>query len=371
MGIVVIHAGMPKTGSTSLQRWLAEGHRRLRAEHGVRVLVAQPWRLGSRVRVRLAPPRLGTADSRRFGELWTPEDEDQAAGVDLGAAAQSFFASLDAAASEGGTTVVSSEALAVPLSLEDHRFLAGLDDLGRRHSVRVALYVRPQDSALEAAWRQWGFRTRAWPSRFLGRRAARLHYLRTYRGVTALAPSVRLEPRPFREDLLRSGSVVSDFARHFLGLDADAGAAELERDVRLNRAAPLEVVNALRGEALWGSRHDNRRFEALKRLVGDLDLPESEATRRSRLVLRAYAHRTFEEENRKLIAEIGWPAEGFVPPLPEGEPAPDGEDLSELDRLWLPQASAAELELLRAAVAHATSVGGSLRLWRAKLRRAG
>src|SRR5215218_4913371 len=107
MGTIVIHAGMPKTGSTSLQRWLAKECRPLVDEHGVRVVVARPGpRRLSRRAVILGSPGLGHADSGRLGE-------SLASGVsharDL---ALCLCARLDESTEDASTTVLSSEALA-------------------------------------------------------------------------------------------------------------------------------------------------------------------------------------------------------------------------------------------------------------------
>jgi hypothetical protein len=362
---VLLHAGMPKTGSTSLQTWLARERRSALRDRGVQVLVAWPWLLHQRrPGVALGPPVLGRADSRRLGHRLNLENHQ------AGALAESLFEQLDRAADDAAITVLSSEALAERFARADERFLAGLDALGRRREVRVAYYVRPQDEALEAAWRQWGFRAPVPPSLFVKRRAPHHDYFRTLETVRELAPNVSFEPRPCRRDLLAGGNVVDDFARHFLGLSS-SGNRGPDRELWANRGLPLPVVNALRaGESggLWSSRHDNRRFRVVKRLAADLEVPESEAIRRSRLVVRAYAHETFEAGNRRLIAELGWPTDAFVAPV-EDDLSDEELSLPRLDELWAPEASEAELAFLRAAVEQASSMRGSLRLLHAQLRR--
>ena len=211
---------------------------------------------------------------------------------------------------------MSSEALAGGLHRLDERLLAGLGELACRHRVRVAYYVRPQDAALEAHWRQWGFRSDQEPSRFVALRSRQLEYVATWTGVRERAPGVAFEVRPFRRDLLHSGDIVGDFAHHFLGVEqavsprSAAGAWD-------NQGLPLDVANALRAVPdgiLWTHGHGNRRLDAVRRIVARLDLPESEAARRSRLVLRDYAHERFEIGNRRLISALGWPTDGFVAP---------------------------------------------------------
>ena len=45
MGTVLLHAGMPKTGSTSIQTWLGRHATELRDAHGVAVVV-ESWDAG-------------------------------------------------------------------------------------------------------------------------------------------------------------------------------------------------------------------------------------------------------------------------------------------------------------------------------------
>jgi hypothetical protein len=90
--------------------------------------------------------------------------------------------------------------------------LGALDDLANRMRVRVAYYVRPQHTALEAAWRQWGFRSGLSPSAFLDKRLNSLRYHHTYVHVTEAAPGVEFTMCPFHRDLLIGGDAVVDFA---------------------------------------------------------------------------------------------------------------------------------------------------------------
>src|SRR5680860_1687471 len=56
LAMIVIHAGMPKTGSTSVQRWLIENWNRLNEQHGIQVLVAKDATRGnSSGELRLEP----------------------------------------------------------------------------------------------------------------------------------------------------------------------------------------------------------------------------------------------------------------------------------------------------------------------------
>lgn len=343
MGIVVIHAGMPKTGSSSLQAWLAEQAHRLRGRFDVQVLVAG-IRSGNENRggLVLAAPRFPRLEAGRLAKLYDAWGRDRQPEID-----ESLLAQLDARAERARITVISSEALAGRFHRLDGVFLGRLSELGQRHEVRVAYYVRPQHTALEAAWRQWGFRSDQPPSDFVRRRSRQLDHFRTWRGIRPRAPSVSFEVRPFRTDLLWSGSLVDDFAQHFLGVQIERVRDRREPlDARVNRGLPLDLVNALGAlpaGILWSGGHGNRRLNAVKPLLARLEVPESETVRRSRTVLQAYAHRTFEDGNRRLISALGWPTAAFVPPVDAGAEGDVSADVSELDELWAPEAARAEL----------------------------
>lgn len=227
----------------------------------------------------------------------------------------------------------------------DDLFLSKLDELAQSHRVRVAYYFRPQDACLEALWRQAGFRFAAPPSVFIAEQADRLNYLRTQVAVAEGAPHVSFEMRPFHADLLHGGSPVVDFASHFLG------AAELLRvapDQHINVGLPLELINLLRSapkELIDLDIHDGARLLQLKRVFSHVQLPLTPKIARSRAVLSAYCHDRFEEDNRTLLKRLGWPSIDFVP-----RPDASHWELAELDDLWRPDATAAELALLYAAL---------------------
>jgi hypothetical protein len=183
----------------------------------------------------------------------------------------------------------------------------------------------------------------------MSRRAEGLHYATTYRHVRQLAPGVVFEPRPFRADLLDEGSVVVDFARRSLGLEVSSTDAP-----RINRGLPLEVVNLLRSAprgTFWSSAHDNAELRRIKDLFDDIQIPESAEVRRSRRILQAFCHQTFEAGNRELIRELGWATTEFVPAPDE----PVEGTIEDLDELWSARASAPEQEILFHAIEQAVN----------------
>ncbi len=336
MGKIVIHAGMPKAGSSSVSAWLARHAHQLRTESGIRLCVAK----ARNAVVSVVPYVRGSPNSAPL--LFAADAADEQHGEVI----ESFAASLDERAESDGAVVLSSEGFAPFFWRPDTAFLAALQDLTSRHEVHVAYYVRPQNTSLEAAWRQWGFRYGSLPSAYLASREPQLRYPETYRTVRRLAPDVRFVPRPFRRDLL-DGNVATDFDRHFLrGPDAPVAPDSPWE----NQGMPLDVVRALRAAPtglLWESPHDNRALQRVKKLTARLDADESEEARCSRRILARYSHDLYEAGNRELITELGWDTDAFI----QGVHAGESGDLSRLDELWSSRASPLELALLHQALA--------------------
>jgi hypothetical protein len=342
MGVILIHAGMPKTGSSSIQEWLGARGEWLRAEAGV-TAVRLTVDAGGEVR-HIAHPN-ATMNSWKVVRYTTEHPPERERVAD------ELRDRLDRAASSHGSIVVSSEQFDRWVWRRSEPFVGALEDLASSHEVELAYYVRPQHTALEAAWRQWGFRGEVEPSRFLSGRCKQVDYLATHRFVREAAPRVRFAPRPFRRDLLAGGNVVVDFARTFCGIEVEA---DDDPTLWQNRGLPLELVNALHGAPtglLWPSdaeRDVNPSLERLRAMIDGLELPQSDEVRLSRLVLQQACHERFESDNRKLISELGWATDEWVPAVDSdvGEAS-----FERLDELWRPRASAAELALLRGAVA--------------------
>lgn len=332
---------MPKAGSSGVQQWLAENVDAL----GTRAFTVAVSHWNEAERIVFSPYEGGGVNSD-----WIVGCAAKRTVSGRRELADAFVAALASAATRYGNIIVSSESFSTLFWSAYAPMLAGLQRLATSYEVRVAYYARPQHSSLEAGWRQWGYRTEQPPSTFLERYANRLHYADTRRAVQSLAPDLRFEPRPFREDLLDSGDVVTDFARRFLEIEVDAPSE------RANRGLPLEVVNVLRAAPpgmFWDSPHDNERVERIKPLYVDQRFPEDDRIALSRLVLRKYAFDRFAADN----AELGW--DDFVLPPADGEDVPE---LEAIDQLWEPRASPVELcalfRALRAAIEDGPATGG-------------
>ena len=340
MAEIIIHAGMPKTGSTSVQHWLRTNSAELRARHEVHLLVAtNQTRNNPTLEVHVEPYESGGINSGPLIFAWAVDGYGPTVPV-------RFVDELRTLAPDSGRALITGEALSQLFWRLDEPFLHALDALGAEHRVRVAYYVRPQHTAIESWWCEAGFRQAAEPSAAVVGKTRELHYLQTLEGVRALAPNVDFVVRPFRRDLLDRESVVDDFARRFLQLNEECP------PVNANVGLPLELVNVLRAAPdgmFWNGDRELYARGKLKAAAARLSLPESDATRRSRAVLANFAHEIFEAENRALIKELGWPTNAFVP-RPTA-PDRDRAQVSELDVLWKPAASpadtASQLEALK------------------------
>lgn len=327
--MIVLHAGIPKTGSSAIQQWLRDSKDILR-DHGFTLVVARP--AGGAEPIRVDPHAKGTANSGAvIHALRDPTTKVKAASA--------FARQLERLATSHGPIVLSGESLSQPFWQHDRAVLAPLDDLARRHPVRVAYYVRPQHAAVEAAWRQWGFRTGMKPSEYVVDRARHLRYFETISRTGVEVPSIDFIMRPFRRDLLDAQDVVTDFAQRFLGIPA----AEITEPTETNVGLPLEVVNLLATVpegTMWHSIHDNRAINLLRELLSDIETTDA-STEAGRLVLQGWARAEFGIENDQLLELMGWEMEDEW--IPETERR---GSLDALDRLWLPSASSAELTVL-------------------------
>jgi hypothetical protein len=353
MGTVLIHAGMPKTGSTSIQTWLRTNAGFLRENDRITIVREAPAVPGEPV--RFEPFSSGiSVNSIAFLLRYHAGTLSGAGAGDLTALTEGFVEGLDRAAAEMGTILLSGEAYASLFALGDEPFLGSLERLAHVHTVRVAYYVRPQHTALEARWRQWGFQSELSPSAWVLDQSTHLRYAETVEHVSRLAPSVSFEVRPFRSDLLESGNVVIDFARQFLRVDDPPGALGIDE----NPGPSLDLANLLRGapqtllEDARGLVDTGWRQQLLARLGRSWNITESAAAAASREVLHRYAYAAFEARNRTVVEALGWPTPCFVP-QPEAPAAPGsaGRELADLDELWEPRAAATARAYLHAALA--------------------
>ncbi len=340
MVIAELHVGMPKAGSSTIQTWLSSPQTQsFLAAHGTTVCVARTDDDG---RITVEPYRAGPVNSGGVVTSYFRSAPERRRDIVAG-----FVGEVEEAARRFGRIVLSSEAFTQPLWRADSEFLAAIGRLSEEIDLRLAYYVRPQHTALEAAWRQWGFRTGLPPAEYIERRSAQMHYAETCAHIAENASGATLIVRPFRTDLLADGDVVGDYARRVLGLPAPPPEAGGDHQLWENRGLPLDVVNLLATMptgSLWSNPHDNRGLDRLRHMLGHCVIPDSERVSESRRVLQAHTYRIFETENRRLIADLGWPTDHFIP-------APDPDtiaDIGRLDELWAPAASEAEQAFLRA-----------------------
>jgi hypothetical protein len=323
VGTIILHAGMPKAGSSSVQMWIRNSTTLVRDRLGVEPLVFTPRR-GPESPGGLTRHQRGSVNSGAFLFRYLISDRDPAVLREL-------TEPLDEYARAYGRVLLTSEAFATLFGELDDAFLDALDALATQHLVRVAYYVRAQNEALEAAWRQWGFRSGQTPSAYVRFRERLLSYDQTRAGVARLAPHVSFGIRMFPPGPNGDGSVVDDFAQEFLGASEPV---DHERTWS-NAGLPLPVVNTLRHAPdgwFWKSQDDNVGLRRIKELVAQADIVEPPEVGESRRLLHAYCDERYSVANRSLSKDLGWPRTDLIPPVIDG-PVPTA-DLSALDALW-------------------------------------
>jgi hypothetical protein len=335
MGTIILHAGMPKAGSSSIQQWIQDQQSWLRDELGCHlVLYRREADLSKPGRV--APYLRGGVNSASFVRRYNRRDRTTAILDEL-------FDPLDELANDLDTVLMTGEGFARLFAEPDVPFLERLEGLADHHRVRVAYYVRAQHESIEAAWRQWGFR-QAWrPRGYVELRQPFLDYHATRQHVHDIAPSVSFDVRLFHREALREANIVEDFVRTFFDVSSTFAADE----IWANPGLPLELVNLLRYAEpgrFWTSAHDNTFINPLKIRTAGWKLAESPNVNRSRLVLRHHCHAQFEAGNQALARELGWPVDGLVPAVEDPDFTFNG--LSELNDLWASNASEAEREIV-------------------------
>lgn len=245
MTALLLHAGFPKCGSTSIFNAMVAQLPALRAR-GVRVFnrdLDLPEDPG-----QLQPP------------LWPLQQAMESA-----QAGQTFQARLRgqiASAAEENTLVLSSENLADLRAPE--RLFAGLDEIC---DVTVVAYIRPQIDWIPSAWKQWdlkdGLTLEASVRRHL--RVNQPDYLRIMRAWRAALPGARIVLRPFLPGQMVRGQPAYDF---FALFDWPAGAEAVFTEAS-NPSVDFALMHFMmrHHDVFFDSRHDARFAHHLTRAL--------------------------------------------------------------------------------------------------------
>ena len=340
MAQITIHAGLPKAGSSAIQTFLgAAGD--LLTSRGITVATARPVD----GHVAVAIHRGGSPSNS--GGIITPL-RDRRRGTEF---AEELVRGVHAIADTADHVVISGEALSQPFWIPSLRpVLAVLDQLASNgHTCTVVMYLRPQHGALEAAWRQWGFRSHLGPADYIRDRAGHLEYER-HLAARELAPHLDIRFRPFMRRRLHGNDVVRDFAHHFLDLDVP-GPVE-----QVNEGFPLTFVNMMTSVPpgrLWESMHDNRALNRLRQAFDGDDIDDPRADRGRQVLLRWSVER-FERSNRAIEQALGWDLDDWFPDVEAGD-----SDLEALDELWRPSLGPSEAVALEHLLAFALDAAPS------------
>ncbi|WP_424968599.1 hypothetical protein [Dinoroseobacter sp. S375] len=245
MTSLILHAGFPKCGSTSIFNAMVAQLPALRAR-GVRVfnrdldLPEDP--------AQLQPP------------LWPLQQAMES--PEAGVAFQARLRGQITAAGPDETLVLSSENLADLRA--PARLFAGLD---RACDVTVVAYIRPQIDWIPSAWKQWdlkdGLTLEASVQRHL--RVNQPNYLRIMRAWRAALPGARIRLRPFLPRRMVRGQPAYDF---FALFDWPAGAAAVFTEAS-NPSVDFALMHFMmrHHDVFFDSRHDARFAHRLTRAL--------------------------------------------------------------------------------------------------------
>lgn len=254
---LVFHIGQHKTGTTTLQRALALNRSAL-ARRGILYPRLPGWRDAQHA---LAPALLGIAHTNPYVRRRLGHTDDAALAASVRALDR---LRVRAAEHPDRTLVLSSESAFRDLPAEARaQFLAALDSLAQE--IRMVAYIRhPADQYLSAMNTLVQALQVIRPPGRTGRR----NTLEPY----AAADGINLVVRPFLQERLHGGDIVSDFAVRGLGTDADALPRRPKR--ALNQSLSAEAMAVMldythrRGGPGDGAltRRDQLFREAVRRL---------------------------------------------------------------------------------------------------------
>lgn len=245
---VVLHAGFPKSASSSIQGVIGN-NTTLLAERSI-------FLLGEKLDVRL--------DGHFPGyPVWLLEQENEKAppGQTLTNRILRSVAKCERSRPDP-TLMITSENLS---QIGMARLFTGLDD---RVRVTVVFYFRPQTDWIASAWKQWGIKSNLSLEQFIVNSLKRKFpdYRSAIDEWARLLPKAEILVRPLVGELLRDGDPVRDFL-YLIGA----------QDMQLKTGAPenpsfdyaLMHILAHNSDELFSDLHDNTLFEALVQILPD------------------------------------------------------------------------------------------------------
>ena len=240
---IIIHAGFPKCGSTSIQAALIHNFGRLQKD-GV-------FLFGKELRVAQTSADLGVP-------LWFLEQAKEK-GEPLAQRLSDEIASLRVVNGDR-IAILSAENLSRP---EMAPLFAGLDS---RLEVSLIFYLRPQLEWIPSAWKQWGLKKGNSLSDFVShciqvRRPPFKLSIETWKSVL---PAASVHVRFLIPELLIGGNPAQDFFQ-LAGLPSDT--YEIAKEPR-NPSLDFSVLHALsKNPHLFSGVHDNKLMKGLVRAL--------------------------------------------------------------------------------------------------------
>jgi hypothetical protein len=240
---IIVHAGFPKCGSSSIQAALFHNFARLQKD-GVSLF-------GKELRIADASADLGVPlwfleHAKEKGELLAERLSDEIASV------------------RGGNGdrigILSAENLSRP---EMAPLFASLDS---RLEVSLVFYLRPQREWIPSAWKQWDLKRGMSLSDFVSRcvRIRRPPFKRSIETWRSVLPNASVHVRFLIPELLTGGNPAVDFF-DLVGLSRDRYAIEEEPR---NPSLDFSILHVLsKNPHLFSSIHDNKLMKGLMRAL--------------------------------------------------------------------------------------------------------
>lgn len=281
---LIIHAGFPKCGSTTIFEGLRRNTENLLSRNIF--LLDQDLSLHNTSSILTSP-------------LWmfNKAESDQNEANKIRTKAEESLLKIP----NRGTGIISAENLA-------HKNLSGIfEGFDNKFYVHYITYIRPQGLWIPSAWKQWDIKEGLNIPQTIARsiKANRPDYLEFAKNIKQNLPRARVDIRVFRKEFLHGRSLTTDFF-HTAGIDTSGLSTEESVE---NPSMDYSLLFAMmkNSSQLFAGRHDNRFIRLLTQVLPKEYVKVNAALLDSSEQDQIYTH--FFSSNRELIRNHAMPHE--------------------------------------------------------------